>query len=172
MIVEGKSDFYYLRYFSDILNLGHEMHFAPGGGAGSLDTLISLYVGWARNFVVLLDDDSEGRAQRERYEQTFGPFVSGRCKTLRDLAGAGVREIEGLLTSDDRISVLAAVHGTAPRYTKKALLAAVLELYARGEAVELSMESTDRISGLLGRLSDELSGATAVDVDAHDQTAP
>ena len=70
LIVEGKSDFAAMKYF--LPQLGCEnIDVLPGTGAGALDTLISLFIGWGRKFPILLDDDQEGRNQKERYLREF-----------------------------------------------------------------------------------------------------
>ena len=161
VLTEGKSDFYYLRYLIDVIGLTPDVRIVPGVGAGSLDSLIALYVGWGKNFVVLLDGDKEGEKQKERYQNAFGPFVVDRCLTLKVLGVPGVREIEHLFGTDDRTAILAAVHGTSvPRYTKKSLLAAALELYARNEPVALSAEATERAGRLLTELDRRLNSLT------------
>ncbi|MFT3674308.1 MAG: AAA family ATPase [Chitinophagaceae bacterium] len=68
VFVEGKNDYYTLEYFQTvILNLEKRINLAPSTGAGNLNTLISLYLGWGRDFIVLLDSDKEGQKQKERY---------------------------------------------------------------------------------------------------------
>lgn len=110
VLVEGKSDFYILRYAVDALGRGPAVSLVPGGGAGSLEPLIRLHVGWGKSFVVLLDDDAEGRKQRQRYEREFGPMVEGRCITLRDLGLPGrVRETEDLVALPDKEAFIAAI---------------------------------------------------------------
>ena len=110
VLVEGKSDFYLLRYFAEILELGPEIKTMPGGGAGSLDTLIALHIGWAKNFVILLDGDAEGRKQQTRYSDKFGSVVDGRCVFVPDMCNdESVLEIEDLLSESDAKHLIKAV---------------------------------------------------------------
>lgn len=159
VLVEGKSDFYLLRYAREVLKLGPDVKLVPGGGAGSLDPLIRLHVGWGKSFTVLLDGDGEGLKQKERYESKFGPVVNGRCLLLPDVCGdQAVEVVEELLDEKDRKQVTSKIFpvGGAPK-PKKALSKAVLELYARQEAVQLSSASEERLAALLGRLKEALS---------------
>lgn len=159
VLVEGKSDFYLLRYAREILGLGSDVTLVPGTGAGSLDTLIRLHIGWGKSFVVLLDADAEGEKQKERYASKFGPVFAGRCLLLSDVCGdkaAGV--VEELLDPEDRESVIATIftdENAAPK-PKKALRQAILELYARREAVPLSPASEERLAAVLDQLSEVL----------------
>jgi predicted ATP-dependent endonuclease of OLD family len=159
VLVEGKSDFYLLRYVTEILGVKPNLHFVPGTGAGSLDTVIRIYLGWAKSFVILLDGDAEGRKQRERYERTFERMVDRRCVLLPDMCGdASVKEVESLLSPVDRAALLDSVYafGVQRPTVKKALREAVIELYARGDAVQLEEESARRLGCLLTALSDRL----------------
>ena len=103
VMAEGKNDYYVLTYMHDvILELGLDLHFLPGGGAGSLDQMIRLYLGWARRFVVLLDSDAEGMRQKSRYAGLFGPIVESRIVTLGDLASDLVgKSMEGVFDLKD-----------------------------------------------------------------------
>lgn len=159
VLVEGKSDFYLLRYARDVLGLGPDVKLVPGGGAGSLDALIRLHVGWAKSFVVLLDGDAEGEKQRARYEREFGPVIAGRCVLLPDLCGeATTKEAEGLLTAADRETAISQAfpEGQPRPAEKKALSFAVREHYAQRRKVKLSPESCERITSLLQALESAL----------------
>lgn len=86
LFMEGKNDFYTLAYFQDIiLNKTRKLNIAPSTSASNLDTLISLYIGWGRDFIILLDSDKEGKAQKERYIKNFGILVESRIFTLEDI---------------------------------------------------------------------------------------
>ena len=81
VMVEGKNDYYTIKYFMDKIIKGHRiLNIMPGTGSGSLDTVIRLYLAWGRRFIVILDSDGEGTNQKKRrYEQLyFGAVVSFR----------------------------------------------------------------------------------------------
>lgn len=159
VLVEGKSDFYLLRYARDVLGLGADIKLVPGGGSGSLGPLISLYLGWGKSLVVLLDNDSEGRKQRERYESNFGTVLRGRCLTLSELCDdESVKAVESILGEGDRNKLIGAIFSDDENQPKpkKALRQAVMELYARGDQIPLSSDSADRIAALLDQLADAL----------------
>jgi hypothetical protein len=74
-MLEGKTDYYVVRYFQDIVRAtkqSERVNVLPGTSAGSLDTVIQLYLAWGRNFVVLLDSDATGNRERQRYAARFG----------------------------------------------------------------------------------------------------
>jgi predicted ATP-dependent endonuclease of OLD family len=156
VLVEGKSDFYLLRYVIDVMGVEADVHLVPGTGAGSLAPLIQLHIGWGKDFLVLLDGDAEGLKQRERYEKEFGPIVSDRFAVLPEICGeATVKEVEDLLEPSDKAVMIDAIFDATtntPR-PKKALNHAVIELYARREKVALEPASIDRFKKLLKVLS-------------------
>jgi hypothetical protein len=86
IFLEGKNDYYTLAYFNEVIfNNKYELNLAPCTGSGNLDTLISLYLGWGKKFIVLLDSDNEGKNQKDRYSDKFGMRVEGRIYTLQDI---------------------------------------------------------------------------------------
>ena len=159
VLVEGKSDFYLLSYAMDVLNLRPQVRLVPGGGAGSLDPLIRLYIGWGKSFLVLLDGDSEGLKQQERYEGEFGPLLARRCITLNDLGlEDGVDEVEDLLSEAESERMIDAIFTDASQRPgkKKALLQAALELYGRDQRITLSNATRSRIRTVLKGLDERL----------------
>ncbi len=162
ILVEGKTDFYALKYFSEILEL-ESPRLVPGMGSGSLDPLISLHAGWGQAFSVLLDSDKEGIAQRARYEEKFGPLLDGRCLLISEVCGdAQVAELEDLLDASDRELMVTAALGSSEdgRTEKKAFGRAITELFATRKEVAISAPSVDRIAALLEKLSSELAAQT------------
>lgn len=106
VMLEGRWDFYSLRYVA--LDSESRMRFSlvPGTGAGSLDLAIQLYLGWGRDFVVLLDSDSEGERQRQRYLDKFGRLMEDRVFLLDDVNERwGDKAMEDLFNVSDRLAV-------------------------------------------------------------------
>jgi len=159
VLVEGESDFYLLRYVRDVLGVPTDLHFVPGTGAGSLDAVIRLHVGWAKPFVVLLDGDNEGSKQRTRYIAEFGPILGDRCLLLPEVAGdSACKEAEDLLTAEDKTALLQAVHGeTTPRPTKKSVNNAIMELFVGRVEVALADATMSRFAKLHEALDAALS---------------
>lgn len=99
VVVEGKSDYYVLRYAQQLLN-GPEFCMIPGLGAGTFGALAALHVGWNLNFVFLLDGDKAGKTELQKYADDFG-IVGDRLTTLTKLS-EGVVVIEDLLDDEAR----------------------------------------------------------------------
>jgi hypothetical protein len=82
VMLEGKNDFFTLSYFNEVIfGNKYSLSFVPGISASNLDPVIMLYVGWGLSFLVLLDSDKEGKSQKVRYSDLFGPVVENKIIT-------------------------------------------------------------------------------------------
>ena len=70
IILEGRSDYYVLRYAARMLNR-KDLYLIPGLGAGTFGNLVALSVGWNLNFLFVLDGDKQGRQEKKRYTDEF-----------------------------------------------------------------------------------------------------
>lgn len=157
VMVEGKTDFYLLKYFNDVLGIGDPLHMTPGRGAGTLDTLIRLYLGWGRNFVVLLDADSEGDRQKARYEETYGPLLEGRIFTLEDIdARYAKKELEDLLNRNDQLAIQQRAYPDATSFNKKQFSRAVQELLVSRDSIEVGVRTREKMFKVLTGLGSAL----------------
>src|SRR5690606_23203887 len=83
ILVEGKADYYLLRYASQMLNKSGPP-LVPGFGAGTFDVLIGLHLGWGVGMVLLLDGDSAGTSEKKRYLDEYG-LIPATVLTLSDV---------------------------------------------------------------------------------------
>lgn len=106
VFMEGKNDFYTLSYFQDVvLKKAAKLNMSPSTGSGNLDTLVSLYIGWGKEFVILLDSDKEGKKQKQRYIESFGILLESRVFTLEDINPAWKKHTMESLFDKDEILV-------------------------------------------------------------------
>ncbi len=160
VLVEGKSDFYLLKYFEDIVlarSSEEQLNYTPGGGAGTLDDLIQLYIGWSRPFVALLDGDAEGRQQRKRYLDKFGLVVKPHLSLLSEVAGRpDAKGIETLLTAEDHLAFQRVVAPDAVKPHKKTLALGVQEALVTRQSVALSQEARANLGTIVDALRERL----------------
>lgn len=71
LIVEGITDYYALKIASILADHPYSFNLVPGVGSGSSGPIISQMLGQGVDFVVLLDDDKEGRKARAGYRETW-----------------------------------------------------------------------------------------------------
>lgn len=159
VMLEGKNDFYVLSYINDLIlpKRRTRLNIVPGTGAGSLGPLIGLYVGWAKNFVVLLDSDTEGDRQKERYLEMFGPMLDGRLYTIGDFhSGLKGKSLEQAFDQADRDAITAVTY-PGQAYTKKLFNRSIQECLAARATVQLSTATTQRFEEILTQIRKSLS---------------
>ena len=118
VLVEGKNDYYVVSAMWG----KNDPPIVPGTGAGALDAAISLFLDWARPFVILLDDDKEGRSARERYRRDWN-LAESMVVTYGDLDPAltGAR-LESLFEPADRDELARRYYpGSTTTLTKKSI---------------------------------------------------
>jgi hypothetical protein len=94
IVLEGKSDYYILRYAAKIAGKP-DLPLLPALGEGTFGALMALHVGWSLNFLFVLDGDKKGKAERDRYIAEYG--ISPERITTIDQLASGIQEIEDLL---------------------------------------------------------------------------
>jgi predicted ATP-binding protein involved in virulence len=61
VLLEEMSGYYYFKAFWKLTNTEKEAHFIATSGANKLEPIAGMFRGWGLEFVVALDDDSQGR---------------------------------------------------------------------------------------------------------------
>jgi len=147
-VLEGKNDWYTLRYFSEIiLKDKYEYHFYPGAGATKLWDIIRLYLSWGMKFTVVIDGDKEGVDARKSYIDEFNEHIEDKIFTLKDILGtAGATE--KLISEEDKNAITLKAHGVKST-KKKALNQALNQLLIEGQSVKISKETKDNFKKLL-----------------------
>ncbi len=96
VVLEGKSDYYILRYAEKLLKI-EALPLIPGNGAGTFGALAALHVGWNLSLLFVLDGDKKGKQERERYIEEYA-IRGDRIVTLDQLVPT-VKVIEDVLDS-------------------------------------------------------------------------
>lgn len=156
-MLEGKIDFYALRWLRTVEPAAKGCGLVPGAGAGALDTVIQLYTAWGRNFVIMLDDDREGRKQLVRYREKFGRLLDQRTFSLSDVdpAWKGFR-VETLFGADDALRIQRACYPDSAAFNKTHFLRGLQELVVAPRDVGVSGGTIANLRQLQSWLSDRL----------------
>ncbi len=163
VMVEGKNDFFALRYMRDQIPEMPSLYFMPGAGAGSLDTLIRLYIGWGRNFIVLLDSDDEGVKQQQRYYALFSTLITGRIFTLAELNPAWKgRGMERMFTLSDQLLIQRSAYPETKEFNKTHFARALQELTVTKRSAMLSSTTRSDFSILLKTLEAKITAAKSL----------
>jgi hypothetical protein len=158
VMTEGKSDYYLLEYYIQVLSdSSSKIHLMPGRGSGSLDEVIRLYLGWGRNFVVLLDSDKGGEDAIKHYGKEFGRIAQERLLGLAQVCqDPTTKTIESLLAEEDRLAFQRLVDPDASTWNKRAWSQGVEHALAVGSRVVLSKAASTRLAATVSALENEL----------------
>lgn len=138
IIVEGKTDYYVLNYFFKVILKREDLHLLPGMSCNNADTLISLYNGWGKNFIVLLDSDDAGKTSKKRYEDQFGSIVEGKIITLNDIDSSWKKKnMESILDNKIKLFIEKSCFPDKQKYTKNLYNKAIQELLMCNKEINL-----------------------------------
>jgi predicted ATP-dependent endonuclease of OLD family len=158
VITEGKNDFYTLNYFQETIFKSRSLiKIVPGTSSSNLETLISLYLGWGRKFIILLDSDKEGKKQRDRYIEVYGESISDLIITFETINPLwSNNELEDLFSKDDQLLIQQKNYPLETKYKKKTFNRSIQELYMNNEALDFEEETKDNINLVLKFLKSKL----------------
>lgn len=163
ILLEGKNDYYNLAYFASVIfNSIHYLNMSPSTGSGNLDTLISLYIGWGKEFIILLDSDAEGIKQKERYIEKFGLIVERRIYLLSEIDITFEKKaIEALYDESDKLAIQQKSYPLSSRFNKTHFNRAIQESLINKRYFDFSETTLDNMKKILDFLKariDELTG--------------
>lgn len=158
VMLEGKNDFYAIKYFKDIiLNDRSPINLLPGLSSGSLDNLISLYIGWGRNFIVLLDSDKEGSIQKKRYIEKFGSLIEDRIYSYEDIDNEwGNLAIEKIIGETDCLGMQLNAYPQSVEFNKKLFNRSIQENLIKKDKYNFSQETEDKFKKIIKFLKEHI----------------
>ncbi|MCU6500465.1 AAA family ATPase [Rugamonas sp. A1-17] len=154
VLVEGKSDYFLIKFLTTSAVTDKEIKYFPGGGAGTLDPLITLLSGWGKRFVILLDSDEEGVKQKLRYTSKFENLLHKKIFTLEEIdiefKGAA---IEKILDEKDILKIKERAGLQKDGITKKEMHRAIQEILIGNTDFEISEIAAKNINSINNFLS-------------------
>lgn len=156
IITEGKNDYYTLRYANEILlkNKYKKIHFIPGAGCDKNHSIIQLYIGWNKQFMILLDADNAGRKAKKLYKDIFGDLIVDNIKTYDEFVPEiGAVAMEDIFTEAEKLAITQRFDETATKYKKSAFNTAIQTALINKEFIELSEETLQKFDSLLKQLN-------------------
>lgn len=152
VILEGKSDYYVLRYAAK-LHGKKELPLLPGLGAGTFGALAALHVGWNLAFLFVLDGDHQGRVEKTRYVKEYG-VPEDRIFTIDEFV-PDISVIEDLLDNDALTKIQTELR-LASKPTKNQIRRFFQERLASDNVDELSPTFGTRSKAFLNALEGRL----------------
>jgi 5S rRNA maturation endonuclease (ribonuclease M5) len=151
VMIEGKNDFYALKYLKDvILKDKSKINLLPGLASTSLDNLISLYIGWGRNFIILLDSDNSGKKQKDRYTEKFGSLLENRIFTYEDIDVTWKNvAMERIIGEEECLKIQLNSYPESEKFNKKIFNRSIQEMLIKGEEYKFSNITKDKFKKIL-----------------------
>jgi len=108
VICEGKNDYYTYNYMISLLGENnYNINFIPCTSSSNMENLLSLFIGWGRDFFALLDSDNEGINQKKRYIEEYGIALEKNIFTYQDIDPNWTKiETEKLIAKEDQEKIL------------------------------------------------------------------
>jgi len=149
-ILEGKNDYYILKYFQEvILKSNSKLNFYPGGGADKNSPIIALYLAWGRDFNILLDADKAGEKAKKSYLKEFGGILDESINSLNDVnkKWAGF-STEQLFSEKDQIKITKKFDPNLEKFEKSKFNAEIQDLYIRREKISFEEKTKNNFKTL------------------------
>lgn len=158
VLMEGKNDYYTLTYFKNIiLKLKDQINIIPSTGSGNLDTLISIFLGWGKDFIILLDSDNEGKLQKERYVVKFGANIEDKIFIYRDInSGFDGKNLENLFDPLDLLPFQKTCYSNSEKFVKTHFFRSVQESLVNKKDFKFSQLTLDNFKQILDFLIEKL----------------
>ncbi len=147
LIVEGKSDYYFIRYCELCTETSIGPIF-PARGSGTMGALVALHRGWALSVRVLFDSDRGGKDGLKNLKKDFS-LEECESTSLSDIMPT-MSTIEDVLSDSDKAQLVP----EAIEHKKTALFRRIQESLAAGEVPTLSCESLNNMRCLVAGLND------------------
>ena len=149
VLLEGKSDFYILSWYKKHHMNQLDLNFLPVNGVTNASAVLSLMLGWAKDFVFLCDSDEEGKSAMRRYQDEL-PISPEHFVEYEDIFGIGKKnpkQIEGLLSDADKAKI--AAHFGAKRVSKSQVQRYFSAALSGVDSIELDSESLENLRNLV-----------------------
>lgn len=156
VLLEGKNDYYTLNYFFKVMLNKTDIFLIPGMSCNSIDDLISLYSGWGKNFIVLLDSDKAAIDSKKRYIEKFGPLVNDKLYTLKDINIKWTKTMESILPNSVRYEIQKQCYPDSKKYTKNMYNKTIQELLMKNEKITIEKDIINKFEEIYNYLKKRL----------------
>lgn len=145
LIVEGKSDYYFIRYASMAIGVDLGPIF-PAYGSGTMGSLVALHRGWGLPVRIMFDSDRGGKDGQKKLKRDLA--LSGdEYVELTNLCSSA-KQIEDIFSDGDRSLLV----GDTSENKKTVLLRRVQELLAASEFANLDAATIRNMRDLVAAL--------------------
>lgn len=158
ILTEGKYDFYTLAYYQEVIKgYSNPVKVIPGTSSSNLFILISLYLGWGKKFVVLLDSDEAGEKSKLKYIEEYGDAIKDCVFTYKDIDPSWVNfKMENLFSTNDKLKIQSLSYPDEKSFKKKLFNRSIQENYINTKKLSMEKSTGDNFSITLKFLKDRL----------------
>jgi predicted ATPase len=130
VMLEGKNDYYTFNFMALLTGISTKFGILPCNGADSVNKYISLYLGWGKKFITLLDSDKKGLERKSQILKEYGSVVNNRIFTLEDIDPSyNKASLEQLFLDAELLSIQQMCYPQTKKYSKLDFNRSVQELY-------------------------------------------
>lgn len=158
ILTEGKFDYYVLKYIDKLIfNSKYKLNFYPGSGADHSRNVISLYMAWNRDFIILLDSDKAGLRAKNKYIKLYGPEVEDRIFTYEDIkSNYKSKSLEDFFETKEKIDLTQMFDNSSNGYIKSKFNSSIQELLVKNETYKFHARTVKRFETIMEFLSRNL----------------
>lgn len=170
VLLEEMSGFYYLTAFWELLAEKHEAHFIAATGVNKVENLANMFRGWGLQYIVVIDDDSNGRKvynglKKDLYGEDedlakANMYKIKDCQGIEDIFSQ--RDFKKWVLGDEALTI----SGSNSEYLKtsnhsKPVLGYTFLLKVREKGIstkELEKDTLDKIKSVVAEITRRLKG--------------
>ena len=159
--MEGKSDYYILNWFKAGYRNAAKMEIVPVNGIANAGALLSLYLGWVKDFVFHCDSDAEGENAKVRYIERL-PVRPEHFIDYSDVFGEAAkapRMIEDLISKETKSGI--ADYYSVKRCSKSHILRYFSSALMGGESSAVDQTTVDNLARLFDAIEKRMIEETA-----------
>ncbi len=156
IVVEGKNDYYTLKYINEVIfNSKYTLNFYPGTGAGKNSHVIKLYLAWGKKCIVLEDGDSAGIDGKQKYIDEIGVAIEDNVFTLADISQTWLNgTTESVFSSEpEKMKIINLYYPDQKVFSKKMFNISIQNLLMSSKKIDLNKKTItnfEKIFNFLG----------------------
>lgn len=155
--LEGKNDYYTLKYFQSVIFKKYSYNFYPGASVTKYEDLFRLYTAWDKKFLALFDSDLQGKKEQKRYINQISEELSNSVFTLEDVDKSWKNyTTEDLFSDNDRLMVIKTLFPKETKYNKSKFNTAIQDLYINQIDISLSETTKNNFNAILDFIGTKL----------------
>lgn len=155
--LEGKNDYYTMKYFQETIFENYHFNFYPGAGVDKYENLLRLYLAWRRDLIAIFDADKQGERAKNKYIKTISAELNDRIFILSNIDAEWTNLVtEDLFTESDKITIIQTAFPEENTYSKSKFNTAIQDLYIKGEKIKLSNLTINNFKKIFEFIKDKI----------------